>query len=358
MEQKFDKQIRDFVKKSNIQVPEEFHKRVEDTLNMIKGENEMYKKSISKKITQTFLKVASLLVIGVLAVGIMNPAVGKNIPIIGSVFEYLSNRGVENTDYQKYATGIGTTQSSNGIDVTVNEVAFDGSRLVVGYIVKAKNIPQKAEKDRIFINDIVETTMNDKKLTAGNGTIFGIFTEKNTFIGVGKYELVPESFGKIPSSLDVKINIDEIGFYKGSKIYPIKGKWRFSFTASSSNAKADLKVVEPKISFKDALGEIKFNKIILSPFSTNIEIEAPTDPVTGWYEYTDDYQYMQPSNWTVTDDKGNVLKWESEYVLSPIEGKVEKDKMYPRAIKFSPAALDTKYINIKSSKFEVKLPIK
>ncbi|MGF7400981.1 DUF4179 domain-containing protein [Thermoanaerobacterium thermosaccharolyticum] len=361
MEQKFDKQIRNIVKKSNIQVPEKFHKRVENTLNMIKVEDKMNKNSISKKITQrTFLKVASLLVVGVLTVGVINSAVGENIPIIRSVFEYLSNRGVENTNYQKYAAGIGTTQSYNGVDATINEVAFDGSRLVVGYIVKAKNIPKNVEKDRIFMNDIVETTINGKKLTAGNGTINGIYTQKNTFVGIGKYELVPESFGNTPSSIDVKINIDKIGFYEGSKIYPTKGKWFFSFTVSASNAKADLKVVKPKIFIRDKLGEIKFNNVILSPFSTTIEIEAPPDPVIGWYEYTDDYRYMQPSNWTVTDDKGNVLKWESEYVLPDEKGeiKIEKGKIYPRAVKFSPASLDTKYINIKSSKFEIKVPIK
>ncbi|MBE3592170.1 MAG: DUF4179 domain-containing protein [Thermoanaerobacter sp.] len=362
MNRKFDRQIRDLLQKSNIEVPENFHKRIENTLNMIKerkGENEMIKKNAPKKIAErTFLKVASLLVIGALTIGIINPAIGKNIPVIKSVFEYLSNIGVEKADYQKYAVGIGASQTSKSIEVTLNEAAFDGSRLVVGYTIKGENISQKIKKDQIFIDSTAEATINDEKLSAGSNTVSGILTEDSTFVAVAKYELVRGYLDKIPSSIDVKINIREITFYEGTNRHPIKGNWNFNFTIPASKTKVDLKILESKIVINDKLGEIKFNKIILSPFSTSIEIEAPQDPVVGWYEYTDEYQYMQPSLWTVTDDKGNILKWEAEYNLFDINGKVEKDKAYPRLIKFSPVSPDTAYINIKSSKFEVKLPVK
>ncbi|AEM79828.1 hypothetical protein Thewi_2501 [Thermoanaerobacter wiegelii Rt8.B1] len=362
MNRKFDRQIRDLLQKSNIEVPENFHKRIENTLNMIKerkGDNKVPKNTTSKKITLgALLKVASLLIVTILTIGIIDPAIGKNIPIIDSVFEYLSNRGIEKTEYQKYTVGIGASQISKGVEVTLNEAAFDGSRLVVGYIIKANHLPKKIEKDKIFVDSSAETAINNENLSAGSNTVSGILTNDNTFIASAKYELVRGYLDKIPSSIDVKINIREITFYEGTNRHTIKGNWNFNFTIPASKTKVDLKILEPKIVINDKLGKIKFNKIILSPFSTSIEIEAPQDPVVGWYEYTDEYQYMQPSLWTVTDDKGNILKWEAEYNLFDINGKVEKDKAYPRLIKFSPVSSDTAYINIKSSKFEVKLPVK
>ncbi|MBE0447186.1 MAG: DUF4179 domain-containing protein [Actinobacteria bacterium] len=368
-----DEQIRKLLNKINekgdVEVSPQFHKRVQDTLNSLPQ-----RRSNRKRLAKVSALVASFLMISAIAIGSLNPTFATDIPVIGSVFKHLNN--IQNSIYDDYAVGVGESQTSKGITVTVNDVAFDGKRVIVGYIIKFekpftfKDIPDGWE-DKIFAWDELKLTIGRNRLKAYANTIYGQYTDSNTFMGVGKYDLIapnPEDRTEdvtIPQQpIDAILKISMISDNRKSGLdSEIKGKWNFKFQLTKDNAIADVKVVEPKISVKTEFGEIKFNKVRISPFSTDIEYEAPQDPILGGYEYNDDRSYLSPGIWVVTDDTGKELKWEAEYGLG-LKAPKNKEDIIPRVVKFTFANPGSKYINIssklksdKSPRFEVKIPL-
>lgn len=212
----------------------------------------------------------------VFLVGVVNPALGAKLPIIGSIFKAIEKNVESPGDYSKYATSLNEVVSNNGIKVTLSDILCDGEGLYVTYKIESKE-PFKYEfdgnepldSDQLLENEEYhKVSFSDKELVMGKVSgLDGKFIDEHTFIGMKKYYL--KLLGKeIPDNFDFEVKITSFTthvFPNNPKNQIINGKWVFNVPV-----KVDRSISKNiDINYKTDNG-FSLDSIIITPFSVVI----------------------------------------------------------------------------------------
>lgn len=238
-----------------------------------------------KKISQ----ITAACLIGVITLGVVNPALASRMPVIGNVFEAIETNLYFPGNYSQYATSINETTYSNGIGITLKEVICDGQSLYATFLVENKEpFPNTSwgNREKLDMNQLViEERYNKLDFTNQEPNIVGFaglegkFINDSTFVGVRKYDL-SNIEKEIPDEFNFKTKISVINNFAvnpGEKDYNKLGTWAFDIPVKIN------KEIKKQISIENMENDyIKIDSVTLTPF----EMRVTTKYKQGnWFDY-------------------------------------------------------------------------
>ncbi|MDZ5471592.1 DUF4179 domain-containing protein [Bacillus sp. 31A1R] len=176
---------------------------------------------------------AAMLGIGLLAgSAFVSPTMAKvvsNIPVIGSIFNEIGDKGLQTASIEGLTQQVNQTVKNKGISLSINEVLYDGTRLSLAYTHESLLALGDLERPVIKINGKEINFASSNK---------GALESPSKYNGI--LEIMPTE--ELPAGFDMSITFDSVGV--------IPGKWAYKFPVELSN---EVEVVRPNIS-TDLLG--------------------------------------------------------------------------------------------------------
>jgi hypothetical protein len=327
----------------NRHVPGIIDQRVEKTLKQLPRKRVNTKQKIYFGLTAAMIAVSMTFGLSIISPAFANTM--KEIPFIGSAFEYVGNIGVKKGKLEGLTTEQGKQIEVDGQLITFTETLYDGGEIHIGYIMQGS----RKEQSSHFLSNL-ELLIDGKRIGSygmgGNESEIenGIFAGT---ISVRVDEKVPDSFilGIRPregKAWSVDLPVDMKGNHKAFLVN--KGKStkdltilydKINFFPTSTEISLTLKMDEKTFS-KNKYGMLDYQVIddkgrVLQPFSGG---GGGGGPVNGRiiHKFVQYYEPMQtiPNSLTIkpylidikeTPPKLNKTKWEGEKVTLS-QGKI------------------------------------
>jgi len=280
--------IKEKASSEKLVLPEELNIKISDTINSLPNKRKS-KVRIKKTVTAAVITLAALTCLGVVF-----PTYARNVPFLGSAFQFLSGNNKIDREYVEYSSDINVSKTSKNVKITINNIVFDGVDLSIGYTVESKNEFKK--KPAIFA---YELNINGQAMTSpADGS--GDFIDKHTYVGIDNYHLVnrylqeenkeniSDEGVKIPDNLLIDLNI-------GSLFDGTNGKWDFKFNISTDKLKGKTKEVKTSIDLSEIDNSLKIDQVIFTPVNTAIRCT------------TDNLRKIQAASYMAFDDRGRSL---------------------------------------------------
>lgn len=272
--------------KEKLALPKDLDQKINDTLkNLPKRKKHKHK---AFRVTST---AAAAVLFAVICFSTAFPAYARNMPVVSSVFQYLSDKNLIDKEYVMYNSDLNLSKTSNDVTVTINSIVYDGIDLSIGYTVESKNemnsVPHMLYK---------EFKINGKSANFGSGGT-GQLLDKNTYVGVDSFsvaqdylpkELRSNNYVKLPDSFIMDLNIQE--FSNG-----LKGNWDFKFRVSLDKIKGKAQATKISVDLTALRPGLKVTEVIFTPVNTAIRT------VEDFNTSNRDIGYV------VYDDKGRLL---------------------------------------------------
>lgn len=182
-------------------------------------EHVLSKSKVKKSINIRYLATAVLLGISVITVSFMShPAFANQIPFIQSVLTYFEDNALPKINtYTELATDVKQVQSSNGIDILIDDAVYDGTNILITYTIKTE--AELGDTPRI-------DGMLEVQKTNGIGASSGIRKINNTtYVGIDK--VTPHFKGESPDELLIHWQPQLIENTQTKKKF--EGDWQFEF---------------------------------------------------------------------------------------------------------------------------------
>lgn len=307
-------------------IPNCVNTKIDEARNLIRKENKK-----KKRIKNACLSVAATLVI-FLGVTILNPTLAGKVPFLGNIINTLK----KDKDLSEKDPFIKNINSKNGstlnekaiskdVGITAQEAYCDGSNIYISYLLESEN-RHLDDMEYIEINNVdrdvdVMASFSNEKLQVDN--IVSKKIDKNTYAIIQCIDLMPlvKNGVDVTPRFNLSINISKLTAFTSKGAHKIvKGNWSYNIAVKKDDSK--------NIAYEPNLENNKFklNKILLTPNTTEIEMDIPRnapDPYILAY-----------------DDKGKFLEnLTFSYNLESDLGTIEYDK-------FEPISKDSKYILI------------
>ncbi|KAA0543375.1 DUF4179 domain-containing protein [Bacillus sp. BGMRC 2118] len=184
----------------------------------IKIKNHVLSKLVKKKSMNINYMAASIVLgAGILATSFLAvPAIANQVPFIENIIAYFDQDTVPQ-DYTEQAEVINQVQSSNGIDVMVENAVYDGTNIILTYALQTEVELGENPRTEGFINVEPSTGMG------GTGTIEKI--NDTTYIGIE--EVTPHFEGESPD--DILVQWEPLAFTNHQAKNKVEGDWKFEF---------------------------------------------------------------------------------------------------------------------------------
>lgn len=252
---------------------------------------EQKKTRLSKTLSVSLVAIVTMIALSI-TVSLTNPALAAKLPIIGNIFElFKEDKDYIFDEYSNHATGIGTTQESNGITITITDAVYDTESITISYTMKSnKPLGDKAFLDGSFIAEEYK-----KSFTPGSTLI-----EK---INDNEYAVVDITYlmnGKRHDQVNVKWIGESIRRVKNEKEQdPIEGKWHFEFTLDALEAETrEFKGLTTKGEWIN----VTLRKMTTTPVATNFYLSIRLDKDLPQWEGEWETAFV---DYLVSDDLGN-----------------------------------------------------
>ncbi len=309
--------IKEKASSEKIALPKELENKISETIANLPERRQVKGKKVKRTIT-----AAAITLVTITGLSIAFPAYARNLPVVDSVFQFLSDKNMIDKDYVNYSSDLNLSKTYNGITVTINSIVYDGIDLSIGYTVENKN----GFKCEPHILD-KEFKINGKKTSFSSGGA-GNIINKATYIGVDTFGVSRDDLPKevrkhivggevkIPDDFIMDLNIREF-------LGEIKGKWDFKFKVSKDKIKGKVNNVKKSIDLSKVNKDLMVNEVIFTPINTvlrttrmNTVLKTISDKTAA------DADGM--TKYFVFDDKGRNL--EEKHVHG--SGSGESDKFY------------------------------
>lgn len=303
---------------NNIKAPQNIHEYVNKGLDKAELELKLRRKKSIKK----YIGIVVSIVIAVLTIGISNPALAENIPILKDIFKVLEkteNPNMPASSYLEYTNELAISQEYNGIKITIEETLYDGESIYVSYkieseeefpyltytypteyitsedgiVVDGKNFFEKSI-EHIFLEEKINVDYSNVNYEMSWPKVNGILVDNKTFIGARSYDVinwkevdgsiesiqVPESFElniKIPSfSLPVKNSDPKLVEGKEVEHFYVEGNWEFNIPVKLNKSIAKDRELKEKY-INEVRDGFMLEKIMTTSFYTKVKI-VPLNP--------------------------------------------------------------------------------
>lgn len=262
----------------------------------MKGIFKSEKKGKYKVFKRTSIAVALMIVV-LGSVTISNPAMAKELPIIGGLIDRILINS--NGEYMNYLEAKNQTISIDGVDLRLESVMVAGDDLYVNLIVKNNNreITMVDYPDILTIGGFIKINGQDVG-TEGLTNSYQII-DSNTMLVSNKIRLGAE----IKGVMDFEILVN--------KIMEAKGDFSLKFSYDTAKNKTTKKTAHPNITYGDDV-KVKIKKIEATPFDVEISYDIINSP-----------KGFMDARILIFDDKGRILndaggegednKWISKY---------------------------------------------
>ncbi|MFL0247673.1 DUF4179 domain-containing protein [Candidatus Clostridium stratigraminis] len=273
----------------NIILPKELDMKIKETIINLPERKKQKSKFIKRTAAAAIITIATATCLCVAF-----PAYARSVPVVSSVFQFLSDRNLIDRDYIAYSSDLNLSRTSNGVTVTINNIAYDGIDLSIGYTVESKeemkDMPHMLDKE-FRINGM---------LTSFGSRGTGQLINKNTYVGVDSFHVAKDYLPKeiqkqtlggnvtIPDTFIMDLKIKEFS-------NKLKGNWDFKFKVSKEKIKEKVKDIKTSIDLSSLRPGLKVNEIVFTPINTalrSVENNAKS------YEMV---------NYLVIDEKGRIL---------------------------------------------------
>ncbi|MBP0726768.1 DUF4179 domain-containing protein [Bacillus sp. RG28] len=203
----------------------------------------------------------------------------KKLPIIGSIFEKMGDKGLQEAKKGGLSKSLNETISIGDSSFTITDVMYDRSRISLGYIFK--NAPKN---DPLSIFNSVSYKIDNKNVTNLSSDISGDFINDTNFAGVINL-YIPSEQNNVSSDLSIT--------FKESN--GKKGDWQLNIPLTKIQGKTFF--VTEQASYNDYTFTMK--KVTLTPATTEINFD---------FMEPKGMNIMSGMNFRLYDDKGNELK--------------------------------------------------
>ncbi|WP_175482271.1 DUF4179 domain-containing protein [Thermoflavimicrobium dichotomicum] len=327
------------------EIPEMVLSRIEETLTSLP---EKKKRGNQMKKIWLAATAASFMIAGTITAGLISPSFAatlNKVPVIGSIFEKIGDKGVKNAVKKGVTTNqINQTQEKDGVKLTIKDIIYDDTSLIISYEIKQgrkltgqkMTVQTKKGKRTVpFPTPHVSFIFkhNGKQL---KGAVSGSIKEKNehTIMGYESHQL--------EQPLPDKVKLQLKAFYSDPmRDNPQENKpLQFDFTVTAQKEKNN-KIFKPNItqSIGDINVEIKQVKVSSSYIQLDIKRFAPLD-------------YTNPYSYSLHDENGKEI--ESLYEA----GDLKMTKLTFVSPMESPKSLTLKIYKNKKEIGQVKIPLK
>lgn len=247
----------------------------------------LHQKITKKKTRRKWLPriaVASLLfIICGIGIGLAFPAYAGSIPIVRDIFKFIDgDRSALYENYKEFSTEVGITEKSKGIDITMNDVIFDGETILATYSISSDLPLGENPRFQEFIS-----LKNADGYGAGSEIVK---VDDQHYVGM----LTVGNFGEnVEDRAHIVWKIDKILNSETDKV--INGNWRFAFTVEATE-----RYTEQVNEFVEQDGiKVTIEKITHTPMSTIVYArqQLSENVLQQWNDISLEY--------TMTDDLGN-----------------------------------------------------
>jgi hypothetical protein len=281
---------------------------------------EMRSYVLSKSIPKKRFKPAHIAAAGILGTAVVSaslvsvPAVANQVPFLQSILSYFSDEELPGS-YSHLATVINQVESSNGIDIMIEDAVYDGTNLILTYAIQT-------EKD-LGDSPRPEGWIDVKKATGMGGT--GTIEKINETTYAGIEEVTPHfSGGDKPSEIIVEWKPK--AFENRATNEQFEGEWEFQFSLNqlqgnvqklTSTVKQDNVTLSLNSLAKTDLGAVLTYGFMVEkstledyPFVT-VEMSEVKDNLGN--------EYKVQGNGGVSHDNGISFDWKTSiYSLDPL----------------------------------------
>ncbi|KKK40058.1 hypothetical protein WQ57_02015 [Mesobacillus campisalis] len=268
--EKWEKELK---KDANSPMPDLVNHRIEETLKHLRRRNPGRKMYVG-------LAAAAAAIALSLGISMVSPAVAntlKELPVVGSAFEFVGNIGQKKGQEAGLATELGEQVEIDGQVVTFTETMYDGGDIHVGYIRESMGSRTSSH----FLGNL-EFSIEKGPVSSGMG---GKETEIEEGVHAGTVSLrfqeeIPDSFTLVVRPREgrswvVKLPVEKKG---SNRVFPIKKK----------KETEDLAIVYDRLTFFPTSTELAFSLVM--------DEKALEDNTYDWLSYQ------------VVDNKGRVLE--------------------------------------------------
>ncbi|WP_026674995.1 DUF4179 domain-containing protein [Alkalihalobacterium bogoriense] len=213
-----------------------------------------------KKKQMLMVYTASSIVIGIgviLGASQVSPSVSQGmqkLPIIGSVFEFVSDKGLNKAQEQELTNKVDKQIVSGDTTLTFTDVFHDGTRLSVGYVMEGVSSEQDVRNT--FYDETFTLKIDGQKIYNLNYMRISVTKmDDNQFIGV--LELTNRNF---PDSFELTLD-----FYN---IDSKKGEWSLSFPVIKTKD-----IFHYQVNAEQEVGDydVRINEVTLTPATTELK---------------------------------------------------------------------------------------
>lgn len=304
-------------------IPEDLNLKIKQTLTDLP-----VRKTRRSKFSKMAVATAIITLASSICFSVTFPAYARNFPVLGSVFQFLSEKNFIDRDYIEYRSDLNLSRNSGNVTVTINSIVYDEIDLSIAYTVESK----EELKSEPHILD-KEFKINGKITSFGSdGT--GELINKNTYAGVDTFhissdylpnEITKSSLGgnvRIPDNFIMDLNIRQ--FSNGTK-----GSWNFKFKVSSDKIKGKVKQVKTSIDLSKLTPGLKVNEVIFTPINTvlrTVNANFNQKNMVKYYVFDDKGRHLLMKH---QSDSGNENKMYSQYAFQNIYADTESVTFIP-----------------------------
>ncbi|MGL4107550.1 DUF4179 domain-containing protein [Clostridium sp. LP20] len=275
--------------KDIIKIPESLDNAI---LNGLKAGKRKKKNDNKIKIAKRVAMVASIFIVSMSLVAMINPKLVSAIPIVSSIFEYITsnNLGEPTNKYENLLDSKNINVEKDGVKVTLDNLAIDDNILVVTLYIESDKLEgydlSKAAGD--FLNLEMDMKINGESPSSYSPTVNIINENKGAVI-------IEADVSKIDfeDAVNLNLNINKI-IREGRNI--ATGPWELKINTTKEKS---LKVYSSDDFMSLGGKSIHVDKLVISPLANILYI-------SGKYNTFND---LEKNNFVIKDNYGNILSY-------------------------------------------------
>ena len=250
-----DRALEQDLRSVNAEVPELVHLKIEETLSAL-----LHEPRRRKPIHKLWIPAASIFMVFLclFAVGFVSPTMAQyleRMPFIGMAFKRAGDPGIQNYEG---VSNLNLTAIDQGIPITLDQVAYDGTRLSIGFIHHS-NL-------RISFSPVhLSLTVDGRKIHGSGGAVS---KEIGNEYAASVYHMVPS--GGLPDSFEATLAIHEITLIGDRETETVAGTWEFPLQVEKISENVLVKPFQPPLVKSHDGTTIEITEVTATPLTTKV----------------------------------------------------------------------------------------
>lgn len=283
--------------------------------------------------------VALSVFIGTASVSPAMAKIASQVPLIGTFFNDVQDEGLQIAGQKGLTQVIDQSTKDSGITLTINEIFYDGTRLVLGYTQESLFAIGELERPTIEVNG--------KEINFSSSSS-GKFITPQKYKGM--IEINPTE--ELPEEFELSMRIDAVGL--------IPGTWKFEYNVKQSN---EVIVIRPEVVKMIDEAEVKISSLKIGPAGTDLAVNVMSEEKETNLEPYDIEFFIVDDGGNILDPLGKnghgdtengIVTTQLSYLFSPLKEGTKKVRVIPYMLE-DKFALEKVIIPLKGQKYPFTL---